>query len=353
MSIQRGISTAMGNDYIMTVGTGVLRYDHRSGLGCINGRRIAHASDIRSLMVCGTNAARRFPTADGRCDIPAVCRPDIAAGLGGILSLLLCQLLGHLNDLLADAFFLSIQFRKNFLVLRLVILDLIHQRFCLSILVSQIRLFAYQIPLRLFRTGFVNVQFRFLLGNIRLYSLQVVNDTLVGGHDLIYPIQIGQHITEAAGVEQNRPITDGASLLHSPNPAAEQVILIRLLRLDFLQLSLTLCDQLLIVGDQLLIVGDLTDNHTDPLIQQFFALECRRFILGQFGKLFFQFSLFLLQFVRLLLQLVDIRLRDTCSRCRKHQFGQNHRQRQQQCRRRTQNPMPAISIVRYTHSFSL
>ena len=58
-----------------------------------------------------------------------------------------------------------------------------------------------------------------------------------------------QQIGKALSVEEDRPVGDGALLLHGPYPLAEELVLCGLLGLHFLALFLLLCDLFVIIGD--------------------------------------------------------------------------------------------------------
>ena len=107
MGVQGGIAGAVGNHHIVAVRAGPLGDDDRARLGSVHRTGVTHPADVGALVVGGANAAGGITPAYGGGDIPAVHRPDVAAGVGVVfLSLrrhLFFQLLLHLLDLLLDA----------------------------------------------------------------------------------------------------------------------------------------------------------------------------------------------------------------------------------------------------------
>ena len=145
VGVEGGVAGAVGDDHVVAVGAGLLGDDHRPGLRGVDGAGVAHPADVRALVVGGADAAGGGPPAHGRGDVPAVHRPDVAAGVGVVVlplgRHLLLQLLLHLLDLLLDAPLVGLDLIHRGLVLRLVVVDLLHQGDGLGPLVLQLALF--------------------------------------------------------------------------------------------------------------------------------------------------------------------------------------------------------------------
>mgnify|MGYP006967078674 CR=1 FL=1 len=101
------------------------------------------------------------------------------------------------------------------------------------------------------------VQGCFVLGKLLAGLLKVGYDLAVIVHHFVYKIHPGQEVGKVGGLENHRPIGNRAPLLLLSHLLAEQLVLIRLLRLRLAELLLGLLDERFILRDLLLGVGDL------------------------------------------------------------------------------------------------
>ena len=202
--------------------------------------------------------------------------------------LLLRQLFGQAEGLRQDVLLFLSQLVNGGLVLLLVGLDLFHQSDGLLALLVQFLLLADQIGLGRLRFRLAGLQREFFLRDLHLQRLQVVNDLLVGVHDLVDIVETGQHVRETGSTEEDGPVADLAPLLHGPDPVAEQLVLCRLPLLRVRQLRFCLDDQLLISADLCLHIPDLSAGVVDLLVQLLLPGQHRRLVIGQAVQLLLQ-----------------------------------------------------------------
>ena len=170
-------------------------------------RGVPHTADIDALMVGGANAAGGGPAAEGGGDAAAADGPDVAAqgGVGDLAlgRLLRRQLLGQLHDLRLDGRLLGRQVVHVLLVLALALAQLLHQGVGRLPLLVQLCLLADQLRLGGLGGRLLVLQVCFFLLDLHLEGLEVVDDPLVGVHDLVDDIQPAQQVREAGGFEQH------------------------------------------------------------------------------------------------------------------------------------------------------
>ena len=198
----------------------------------------------------------------------------------------------------------------------------------------KLRLDADQIRLTGFQPGF-------LLLDLRLKSLKILNHLPVIVHDLVYDIQTAQQVGKAGGLEQHRPVAHRPLLLHLPHPLAEQLILGFLPLLGVRQFRFRLRNQGVVVGDLGFRVADLGGGIGDLVIQQALFLDGRRLIVLQIAELALDLFLLLIQIGGIVLQCVDIRLRDLGG----HSRGGISRQQQDGAQQRRATPQEALMFL--------
>ena len=110
------------------------------------------------------------------------------------------------------------------------------------------------------------LQVRLILSQLLAQGAQLVNDALIVLHDLVDKIHAAQQVRKARGLEQHGPVGHGAPFLLLPHLAAEQVVLLLLLRL-------VLGDPVLGVLDLHLQQVDLLGNDGGLLVQQLLLLQ--------------------------------------------------------------------------------
>ena len=111
---------------------------------------------------------------------------------------------------------------------------------------------------------------------VHLYLLpdgnQVVHDLVIILHDLFHHHEVVQQIAEVSGGKQDGPVGHLALLLHIANTAAEQIVLLRLVRLRLGQLHLLLLDELAVFLDLSSHVVYFFLNHVDLPLDQVLLL---------------------------------------------------------------------------------
>ena len=345
MSVQGGVAHAVRNDHIVAVGAGPLGDDDRARLGSVHRTGVTHPADVGALVVGGANAAGGITPAYGGGDIPAVHRPDIAAGVSVVfLSLrrhLFFQLLLHLLDLLLDAALLGLQLLQRGLILGGVVVDLLDQLVGLVPLGAELLFLGLQFCFGGFQRRLIGFQTGFLLRNLRLQGLKVLNHPPVIVHDLVDKVQTAQQVGKAVGLEQHRPIADGAPLLHFPDPLAEQLVLSLLPLLGVRQFGFRLRNKGVVVGDLSLRVADLGVGVGDLVIQKGLFLHRRRLVVLQTVELALDLLLLFIQTGGVPLQGVDIRLGDLGG----HSRGHIHRQAQHRAEQRGADADIALAFL--------
>ena len=240
-----------------------------------------------------------------------------------------------------DTGLIGFQLIQRRLIFRGVVIDLLDQLVGFLPLGAELLFLRFQFRLDADQIRPAGFQPGFLLLDLRLKILKILNHLPVIVHDLIYDIQPAQQVGKAGGLEQHRPVAHRPLLLHLPHPLAEQLILGFLPLLSVRQLRFRLRNQGVVVGDLGFRVADFGGGIGDLVIQQALFLDGRRLIVLQIAELALDLFLLLVQIGGVVFQCVDIRLRDLGG----HSRGGIPRQQQDGAQQRRAAPQEALMFL--------
>jgi hypothetical protein len=328
VAVKGGVAAAVGDDHVVAVGAGVLGDDDLAGLGGMDGGIVAHAADVDALVVGAAHAVGGAggAVAEAGVDLVAGDGPDVAGGgygrAAGVVLLprrlrllpggldLRGQLPGQRHDAVLDFLLLGGEVVHGVLIAALAGVELRHQGVGRAALLVQLALLAHQIGLYGLGVGLVLLQAGLLGGDLLLQRLEIVDDPLVGVHDLVDGVQPGEQVRETGGLKQHGPVAHVSLLLHGADAPAEQVVLGLLPLLGVLQLRLRLGDQRGVGGDLLLGVGDLGGEVADLPVQIFLFLHGVGDVAGDGVQLALQGLFLAFEITGVALEGIDVRLGD-------------------------------------------
>ena len=268
------VAAAVADDDVLPAHTVARRNDDRAGLGGIDGGAVVHAADVDAAVVGGGALDAGVALAEGRCDALAGRHgPNVAAVGHRCVALLRGKLLAQADDLLLRFFLLGLDLGEHVLIIRLVLLHFLDETGRLGALITQLVVLDRQRLLGALLLGERGLERLLLFRDLRLQHAQVVDHALISLHHLADEVHRAEQLLKARRLEKHRPVGHRPALLHRAHALAEQLVLIRLLRLRLAELLLGLLDERFILRDLLLGVGDLLADEVDLLIEQRLALE--------------------------------------------------------------------------------